>query len=82
MGTFAHVPTGSFVKGASPLYPEELPSLRVQVAEFSIQIHEVTNAQFAAFVDATGYITQAEKGVLDGRPDAGSAVFATQMRVL
>ena len=75
MGAFVDVPAGSFTKGASPLYPEELPSLRVQVAEFSIQVHEVTNAQFAAFVDATGYVTQAEQGVLDGRHDAGSAVF-------
>lgn len=75
VGTFLDVPTGSFIKGASPIYPEESPSLRVQVSKFSIQIHEVTNAQFAAFVDATGYITQAEQGVLNGRPDAGSAVF-------
>lgn len=75
VGTFVDVPTGSFIKGASPIYPEESPSLRIQVSKFSIQAHEVTNAQFEAFVDATGYVTQAEQGVLEGRPDAGSAVF-------
>ncbi len=75
VGAFVDVPAGSFIKGASPIYPEESPSLRIQVSKFSIQAHEVTNAQFAAFIDATGYVTQAEQGVLDGRADAGSAVF-------
>ena len=37
--------------------------------------HEVTNAEFAAFVDATGYITDAEQGLLDKHEGAGSAVF-------
>ncbi|MEM0984867.1 MAG: formylglycine-generating enzyme family protein [Pseudomonadota bacterium] len=75
IGRFVTIPTGSFTKGASPIYPEEAPSLEVQVTEFSLQTHEVTNAQFAAFVDATGYVTQAEQGALENRPDAGSAVF-------
>ena len=69
------IPSGSFEKGASPLYAEEAPSLRLQVDSFLIQSHEVTNAQFAAFVDATSYLTDAERGVLDGREGAGSAVF-------
>ncbi len=42
-------------------YPEERPSRNVAVAGFWIDVHEVTNAQFAAFVDATGYVTVAER---------------------
>ena len=75
IGSFVDIPQGSFLKGASPLYPEESPSLRLQVDGFQIQSHEVTNAQFAAFVDAANYLTDAERGVLEGRDGAGSAVF-------
>ena len=75
MGTFVEIPSGSFLKGTSPLYPEEAPSLRLQVNGFLIQSHEVTNAQFAAFVEATDYLTDAERGVLEAREGAGSAVF-------
>ena len=75
MGRFAKIPDGSFMKGASPLYQEEAPSLRLQVKGFLIQTHEVTNAQFATFVQATGYITDAERSVREGREGAGSAVF-------
>ncbi|MDG1825140.1 MAG: formylglycine-generating enzyme family protein [Henriciella sp.] len=75
MGHFAKIPDGSFMKGASPLYQEERPSLRLQVKGFLIQTHEVTNAQFAAFVEDTGYLTDAERSVLEKREGAGSAVF-------
>jgi len=75
IGAFIEIPQGNFLKGASPLYPEEAPSLRLQVDGFWIQIHEVTNAQFAVFVDATGHVTDSEQGVLDGRPGAGSSIF-------
>lgn len=76
LGQFVTVPAGSFLKGAAPVYPEETPSLRLQVDAFEIQTHEVTTAQFAAFVDATGYVTDVERGIADQRADAGSAVFA------
>lgn len=75
MGRFVEIPDGSFIKGASPVYQEETPSLRLQVKGFLMQTHEVTNAQFAAFVEATGYITDAERSVAEGREGAGSAVF-------
>jgi sulfatase modifying factor 1 len=39
---------------------DELPKHSVQVSNFWMDEHEVTNAQFKAFVDATGYITTAE----------------------
>lgn len=76
IGTFITIPTGRFIKGAAPLYPEETPTLRLQVASFEIQAHEVTNRQFAVFVDATGYVSDAQQGVIDGRVGAGSAVFS------
>jgi formylglycine-generating enzyme len=41
--------------------PEERPVRRVAVAAFCIERHPVTNAQFAAFVRATGYRTVAER---------------------
>jgi len=54
------IPGGSFTMGADGFYPEESPTRRVQVDGFWIDETPVTNAQFARFVDATGYITQAE----------------------
>ena len=75
IGRFIEVPTGSFIKGFEPVYPEERPTLSLQVAPFLIQVHEVTNAQFAAFVEATGYQTDAEQSVSRGDFGAGSAVF-------
>jgi len=74
-GQFITIPAGNFIKGDQPVYSDEAPTLRLQVAAFSIQTHEVTNAQFAAFVGATGYVTDAEQGVIDGREGAGSSVF-------
>jgi formylglycine-generating enzyme required for sulfatase activity len=60
----AVIPAGSFVMGdasgdgnpgdgETPLHP-------VRVAAFSIDAHSVTNADFAAFVDETGYRTESE----------------------
>jgi len=74
-GSFVSIPSGAFIKGANPVYPEERATLRLHVDGFELQRHEVTNAQFAAFVEATGYVTDAEKSGASGRPDAGSAVF-------
>lgn len=75
------VPGGSFTMGESPAYPEEGPPREVAVTGFWIDRHEVTNAQFAAFVAATGYVTMAERAppALPGAPPEmlkpGSAVF-------
>lgn len=74
IGVFQTVPAGAYVKGASPVYREEYPTIRVQVGRFEIQIHEVTNDQFAAFVSETGYVTDAERRDSLGRL-AGSSVF-------
>jgi formylglycine-generating enzyme required for sulfatase activity len=62
-------------------YPEEGPPQTVAVKGFWIDAHEVTNAQFAAFVKATGYKTISERDPpkLPGAPPEmlvpGSAVF-------
>jgi sulfatase modifying factor 1 len=76
IGTFVSIPAGSFMVGARPVYPEEGPPQRLRVDGFDIQRHEVTNNQFAAFVAATNYRTDAETSVASGRADGGSAVFA------
>jgi formylglycine-generating enzyme len=72
---FVAVPGGRFTKGANALYPEERPAQSLHVADFEIGAHEVTNAQFAAFVAATGYVTDAERSSADSAPGGGSAVF-------
>ncbi len=55
------IAASEFTMGTNYGYPEELPAHLVAVDEFWIDIHEVTNEQFAAFVEATGYITTAER---------------------
>ena len=52
---------GQFTMGEDPLRPEEGPPRTVRVGPFSIDRAEVTNAEFAAFVKATGYQTLAER---------------------
>jgi len=59
----AFVPGGSFVMGSDRERPEERFSHEVTVDGFWIDRHEVTNAQFAQFVAATGYETLAERGI-------------------
>jgi len=46
--------------GSDAFYPEEAPSHPVTVSAFWIDVYPVTNAQFAAFVEATGHVTSAE----------------------
>jgi formylglycine-generating enzyme len=75
IGEFVEIPEGSFEMGANAKYPEEAPARRVHVAAFSIQIHEVTNAQFARFVEATHYVTDAERSSASSDPAGGSAMF-------
>ena len=58
----AWIPSGDYAQGDT-VYPEEGPITRVHVVGFWMNSHEVTNAEFAAFVQATGYVTQAERAV-------------------
>lgn len=59
------IPGGEFSMGSTdPLArPDEQPVHRVRVDGFWIDATEVTNAQFRAFADATGYKTIAERPV-------------------
>ncbi len=75
VGAFVSIPEGGFEKGADAMYPEEHPAMRVQVATFTLQTHEVTNAQFEQFVVATGYVTDAERSAASSDPAGGSALF-------
>ena len=57
------VPSGEFTMGTDDVrsFPNERPAHRVRVDGFWIDEHDVTNAAFAKFVEATGYITTAER---------------------
>jgi sulfatase modifying factor 1 len=55
------LPAGSFRMGSTQFYPEEAPVHTATVGAFAVERHPVTNAQFAAFVADTGYITVAEQ---------------------
>lgn len=59
------IPPGEFRMGSTdPLArPDEAPHHRVRVDGFWMDVTEVTNAQFAEFVKATGYKTVAERPV-------------------
>jgi sulfatase modifying factor 1 len=54
------IPGGTFAMGSEAFYPEEAPVRQVRVDPFWIDQTPVTNRQFAAFVEATGYRTFAE----------------------
>ena len=77
------VPAGTFTMGSERHQPEERFTHVARVDGFWIDRHEVTNAQFEKFVEATGYVTLAERPVDPGsHPDwpqemlsPGSVVF-------
>lgn len=57
------IPAGSFSMGSEEFYPEEAPVHRAEVSSFALDRHPVTNDQFRAFVQATGYVTVAEQAL-------------------
>ena len=62
----AYIPEGIYNMGSSNpnmSLKRELPQHRVKVNAFYMDIHEVTNAQFSAFVAATNYKTIAEREI-------------------
>lgn len=63
-----HIAAGEFELGSERGYSDEAPMQKKQIESFWIDRTEVSNAQFAAFVAATGHVTEAEK-------NDGSAVF-------
>jgi formylglycine-generating enzyme required for sulfatase activity len=78
------IPGGTFRMGSDDHYPEEAPAHRVTVDGFWVDRAPVTNREFRKFVNATGYITIAEKkpdakdypGALPQMLRAGSLVFS------
>lgn len=77
------IPAGRFWMGSTGFYPEEEPVREVEVSAFAIDRGPVAVADFARFVDETGYVTLAERppspaDYPDADPSllvAGSAVF-------
>lgn len=58
-----YIPGGTFVMGGDSIWgaPDEFPLHKVKVSPFYMDRHEVTNGQFSDFVEATGYVTTAER---------------------
>lgn len=56
------IPGGTFLMGSeNPKFPDESPAHEVTLDGFWMDETEVTNRQFDEFVQATGYVTVAEK---------------------
>lgn len=58
-----HIPGGQFLMGSDSklAQPNEKPAHKAEVHGFWMDKHHVTNAQFRKFVQATGYVTTAER---------------------
>jgi len=77
------IPGGTFLMGSNQHYPEEGPTHHVTVDGFWMDLYTVTNADFQRFVEATDYVTVAERplnpqdypGALPELLVPGSAVF-------
>ncbi len=61
-----YIPSGTFAMGGKTKQadPDELPRRQIEVNAFFMDEHEVTNEQFAAFVESTQYVTVAERDIL------------------
>lgn len=70
------VPDGHFTIGSDEHYAEEAPAHEMTVDAFWIDRHDVTNAQFARFVAATGYVTVAERPAPEAGGHGGVAASA------
>ncbi len=58
-----YIPGGTFQMGSETMRPEERHVRSVHVDAFWMDRHEITNAQYRQFVEATGYVTVAERGL-------------------
>ena len=52
---------GVFFMGSHGGYAESKPVHAVRVSEFYMGKYEVTNQEFAAFIEDSGYVTEAEE---------------------
>ena len=59
------IPGGEFEMGANSdqADPDEYPTHKVKVDGFLMDVTEVTNQEFAQFVEATGYVTTAQQDI-------------------
>lgn len=59
----AWIPGQSFLMGTDSRLAQrnERPAYEVKTSGFWMDVHDVTNAEFARFVEATGYVTTAER---------------------
>ena len=57
------IPGGTFLMGSDRHYADERPAHKVSVSGFWIDETTVTNADYDAFVAATGYVTVAERPI-------------------
>lgn len=57
------IPGGSFLMGSDRHYPDERPAHKVSVGGLWMDETTVTNAEYAAFVAATSYVTVAERPI-------------------
>ncbi len=72
----AWIAGGTFLMGSEEFYPEERPVHAVNVDGFWIDERTVTVADFQRFVEATGYVTLAERPLdPDEYPDADPALL-------
>jgi formylglycine-generating enzyme required for sulfatase activity len=79
------IPGGTFRMGSDQYYEEEGPVRFVTVTSFWIDRTDVTNAEFAAFVKATDYVTDAERkpnpkdypDIPADKLQAGGAIFTS-----
>ncbi len=79
------IPGGTFMMGNdNSSFPADRPAHEVRIASFYMDIHEVTNAQFREFVEASGYRTDAERQgwsiVFDSRAGQYEAVNGANWR--
>jgi len=59
------IPGGAFLMGTNDKesFPNERPAHLVQVEGLWMDEHDVTNAEFSKFIEATGYVTTAERKI-------------------
>lgn len=60
---WVRLPGGTFLMGSYDFYPDEAPQFERVVAPFDLMEAPVTNAEYREFVEATGYVTIAERGL-------------------
>ena len=73
------IPAGEFQMGSDNSGPDEYPQHKVKLDGFWMDTKEVTNRQFKEFVDATGYVTDAEKPPVISGVKPGSAKATAQI---